>query len=130
MGMPRRPASRTPVTDQSRSSQVAALSPVQWAAHPLDPTKVLLVRTKGRRLPAQLAQLRCAHIDACITTCWYRPVICIPAAFSTQELGPHREGAHCMQSTIRLCLPSVTQPRIGSHPYRLHSGHGVLLRPD
>ena len=40
MGMPSRPASKTPTTDQRRSSQVAALSPVQCAACPPDPTNV------------------------------------------------------------------------------------------
>ena len=41
-----------PVMDQCRSSQVAALSPVQWAAQPPEPTNVLRVSTNGLRLPA------------------------------------------------------------------------------
>ena len=56
MGIARRPASRIPVTDQCRSSQVAALSPVQWAAQPPEPTNVLRVSTNGLRLPAATSQ--------------------------------------------------------------------------
>ena len=40
MGMPNRPELRTPVTDQRRSSQVAALSPVQCATYWPEPGNV------------------------------------------------------------------------------------------
>ena len=55
-----------PVTDQCRSSQVAALSPVQWAAQPPEPTNVLRVSTNGRRLPADTKQAVASLSHSCV----------------------------------------------------------------